>query len=75
MKQPRNDACGLYFKYQERVQSGDKKKWLLYVIDWYEFIYLYINFFLLSAYVSIFACEFYQISMGGCQTKTYTMTM
>lgn len=20
MKQPRNDACGLYFKYQERVQ-------------------------------------------------------
>lgn len=25
MKQPRNDACGLYFKYQERVQSGDKK--------------------------------------------------
>lgn len=26
MKQPRNDACGLYFKYQERVQSGGKNE-------------------------------------------------
>lgn len=57
-------------EYKVGIKKND-----YHVIDWYEFIYLYINFFLLSAYVSIFAWEFYQINMGGCQTKTYTMTM